>query len=421
MKTFFHFILASIVILIAVGCSQAIPGVRATGSPPSNQPGAEGQAGGTTFSRPEGGGMAQGRQGGTFAPGKVEGTPMAGRPNITPGSGRQAGTPLPGRPFGVEPTIQVTPAPPPTTIALPFPVPSTSQKSLSPSWVVRQVRSIVFDQPAGLAVGQDGTLWVTNIGNNRIYHLDGSGNSLGWWGGSSVIIDSARPESGLFNEPWAIAIGSDRTLYVADTWNHRVQKFNLDGVVLLDWGLPGLEKRPNQMFTPRGVAVNAQGVVFVSDAGNQRIVAYTSIGKYLGETAGAGSQPGQLDEPAGLWVNEEGKVFVADAWNRRVQVFSFQSDGKFLSEKSWQVDGWTMKSLEYRPYLCGSNGKLYLTDPEQNRVMIYSPQGEKLKVLDLNAAGVYPNGKATGIACDSEGGVWVSLMSANALVYLRPE
>src|SRR3972149_197888 len=93
---------------------------------------------------------------------------------------------------------------------------------------------------------------------------------------------------GTFGEPWGVAVAPDGTVYVADTWNHRVQHFSADGRFLGMWGTFGQAETQTAFWGPRDVAVDATGRVYVSDTGNKRIAVFDEDGNPLGEIGGPG-------------------------------------------------------------------------------------------------------------------------------------
>jgi predicted membrane-bound mannosyltransferase len=89
-----------------------------------------------------------------------------------------------------------------------------------------------FIKPRNLAVAPDGSLYVVDTENHRIQHLAADGSVLQVWGSRASIHEGDSVPGGTFNEPWGIAVDTDGFVYVADTWNYRIQKFTPDGVFI---------------------------------------------------------------------------------------------------------------------------------------------------------------------------------------------
>ena len=77
-----------------------------------------------------------------------------------------------------------------------------------------------------------GNVYVANTSNDRIQKFDANGRFLTTWG-------SQGSGDGQFDEPGGVAVGADGAVYVADTVNHRIQKFSSDGALLAVWGGQG--------------------------------------------------------------------------------------------------------------------------------------------------------------------------------------
>jgi len=159
----------------------------------------------------------------------------------------------------------------------------------------------------------------------------------------------------------------------------------------------------------------------VTDTGNKRVLIFDSEGNYLSQFGSVGMDAGQFDEPVGIAVNPEGQVVVADTWNQRVQVFAADASGLYYYPiLSWDVSGWFSQSLDNKPYLAvDASGRVYVTDPEGIRVLVFDAQGGFLYGwgdynLDTDGFSL-----PVGIAVDAQGGVWVSDAGANRLVYFR--
>jgi predicted membrane-bound mannosyltransferase/DNA-binding beta-propeller fold protein YncE len=280
-----------------------------------------------------------------------------------------------------------------------------------------------FSAPRAVAVAPDASLYVADSLNHRIEHFDAKGNLLKAWG-SFADVQQGNAPGGTFNEPWGIAVGPDGSVYVADTWNHRIQKFSADGAFLAMWGAkPGTATADEvRFYGPRAIAVDAQGRVFVSDTGNKRIVIFSSDGQLLGQFGTPGAGDGQLDEPVGLAMDEQGKVYVADTWNHRVQIFAPGADGVYAPVEVFDVNGWFGTSPDTKPYLTvDSVHHIYITDPGTCRIIEFNERGVVLSVW--GACGDDPNSlnTPTGLAVDPQGGLWVTDTRHDRLVhYTQP-
>jgi DNA-binding beta-propeller fold protein YncE len=277
-----------------------------------------------------------------------------------------------------------------------------------------------FYAPRAIAPASDGSLYVADSMNHRIQHLDANGNLIREWG-TYGSIDQGNAPGGTFNEPWGVAVGPDGSVYVADTWNHRVQKFTPDGTFLTMWGAPISDSTAAiSFYGPRAIAINAQGEVFVSDTGNKRILVFTAEGVPITQFGAPGAGEGQLDEPVGLAIDDLGRVYVADTWNRRVQIFAKGEDGLYVSAAMWGVDAWYGTTTDIKPYLAvDSNHHVYLTDPSTCRIMEFTERGVILSVWGSCGDDGLSLDAPTGLAFDPLGGLWISDSRHDRLVHYQ--
>jgi len=233
-----------------------------------------------------------------------------------------------------------------------------------------------FDWPRGVDVSDDGFVYVADSRNHRIQKFTAGGEFVTQWGLFGGCPETT-PSPGTFCEPWDVAVGPDGAIYVADTWAHRVQKFTADGEFVTQWGSFGQHTVDDPLgvgafYGPRGIAVGSGGEVYVADTGNKRVQVFTPDGDFLRQWGGGGASLGQLDEPVGLAVARSGEVYVADSWNFRIQVL--ERDGDPL--RSWAIAGWDNTTVEEKPYLALDDaGQVYVTDPGHYRVLVFDSEG----------------------------------------------
>mgnify|MGYP006279653735 CR=1 FL=1 len=286
---------------------------------------------------------------------------------------------------------------------------------------VRQLDQLNLNQPRNMASAPDGSLYVVDTGNHRVLHVSPEGELLNSWGSFSATEGQIGPP-GTFNEPWGIAVGPGGSIYVADTWNHRVQKFTPEGEYLTSWGQFGQQEAPDAFWGPRDIVVDEQGHVYVTDTGNKRVAVFNENGSFLLDFGGGGFENGQFSEPVGLALGPEGRLFVADTWNQRVQVFAPDEDGiARLFENKWDIIGWYGQSLENKPYLAASqNGRVYVTDPEGNRVLAFTTAGEFLYSWGGENSGALDLNLPVGVETDGSGGLWLADSRNNRLLFYNP-
>jgi hypothetical protein len=119
-------------------------------------------------------------------------------------------------------------------------------------------------------------------------------------------------------------------LYVADTHNNRIQKFDSEGKFTNAWGTEGSDE--GEFDIPSGIATDLNsGNVFVVEAGNNRVQEFTPAGEFVSTWGTKGSGKGQFSFPLDVATDPAGNVYVVDAENYRVQKFSPTAPGGAIS------------------------------------------------------------------------------------------
>ena len=283
-----------------------------------------------------------------------------------------------------------------------------------------------FNNPRNVAIGPDGSVYVADGGNHRIQKFTSDGQFVTAWGHMCRMFEGRAgcqeaDGAGGFYDPWGLAVDKDGFVYVADTWNHRIQKFGPSGEFVTMWGTHGVQEQASGdeglFWGPRAVAVGPQGRIYVADTGNKRIQVFTPDGQFVSQWGGKGLQEGRMDEPVGLAIARDGSSYVADTWNQRIQLFDAQQYYVHL----WEVDSWYGQSLENKPYLAlDARNRLYATDPEGYRILVFESRGKFLASLGRYGTEDDAFMLPTGIAIDDQGYIYVVDTATHRVMKFAP-
>jgi DNA-binding beta-propeller fold protein YncE len=227
-----------------------------------------------------------------------------------------------------------------------------------------------FGGAFALEIDSSGSVYVSDSGNSRIQKFDTNGNFIDKWGSfcdvrtgrdcNTEAPGAIEPGDGQFSSPVAIGSDSFNNVYVTEETNHRVQKFDTNGNFIAKWGsfcsletgegcntsAPGaIEPGDGQFNHPIGIAADAGGFVYVVDSLNQRVQKFDSDGNFITKWGslclistgrgcnvdGAGAVEngdGQFRNPHGIDFDTSNNIYVTDSLNHRVQ--KFDTNGNFI-------------------------------------------------------------------------------------------
>lgn len=246
---------------------------------------------------------------------------------------------------------------------------------------------------SGIAFALNGERYALDRKTSKVIRFDVSGAAIASFGGFGS-------RSGQLNDPWGITVDKDGNVIVADSFNHRVQKFDADGNVIWSVGSAGVSNEPGvgrnvQFFGPRDVAQDKNGRYLITDTGNKRVIVLDGEGNYVAQFGKAGAGNAQFDEPVGITVDGAGNIYVADAWNKRIQVFN--SDYGFM--RAWMVEAWAnlpendLKAVDNKPYLAANGDMIYATSPKTRQALAFKTSGQPVALPSVSfEPGVMPTG-----------------------------
>jgi DNA-binding beta-propeller fold protein YncE len=298
--------------------------------------------------------------------------------------------------------------------------------------------SVALNAPEGVALAVDGTVWVADTGNNRIVHLGSNLADLGDGFGSGGTGNLG------FNLPHSLAVRGS-TLFVADTFNNRVQVFSIGGppppppvpsysrqisaaggvaplypaggtadgagnryvadsggsrIVRIDADGTQITLSASGWNDPRDIERDADGTLWVADTSDHQVVHLTTTGTVLATFGGSG----QLNQPYGLTVGPAG-VYVADTYNQRVVGLS-----KTNGSRQWAQTTCNGKALKRpRDVGLGSDGNLYVADTDNHRIAVLAPDtGACLRAFGSQGTGNNGFKSPRSVVSDGAGGLWVA-------------
>ena len=187
-----------------------------------------------------------------------------------------------------------------------------------------------FSSPTGVAVDTSGNVYVADYSNNRIRKVTPTGEVTTLAGNYRGYVDGTGAAA-LFDGPYGVAVDGAGNAYVADQNNHCIRKITLAGEVTTLAGLGGTSGYAEgngaaaKFNYPRGVVVDSAGSVYVADTYNHRIRKITSA-RDVTTVAGQGSSgfregSGSVAKfflPAGVAVDGNGNLYVGDTIHLRI-------------------------------------------------------------------------------------------------------
>jgi DNA-binding beta-propeller fold protein YncE len=266
-----------------------------------------------------------------------------------------------------------------------------------------------FKYVEDFAFSKNGELLVTDASHAYVQAFDPTtGKFIARFGGKG------DDEAGL-EKPEGIAVDAQGNIFVADYTSGFVKKYDASYKWLITFS--GYGSKPGETMKSEFMDIR-DGRLYVPDAGNDRVNVFALDGKPLFDFGGPGNELGKLADPEAAKFDSSGRLFVSDLKNDRIQVFD--GEGKLLSLFGRSGDG----SGEFRApagIAFDRDDNLYVTEIGNHRVQVFDKTGKFLTMWGRkgSAAGEFAN--PHGIIVErGTGCVYVADTSNNRVQVFKP-
>lgn len=312
-----------------------------------------------------------------------------------------------------------------------------------PGWFDGAGDAARFNRPGSIARDANGNFYLADSQNNTIRKItpDGNVTTLAGLNGIAGSVDGLGGAA-RFNSPFGVAVGSDGTVYVSDSAAHIIRKITPSGNVTTFAGLAGVSGTTNGVGSaarfngPNGLAIDSNNNLYVADTANHIIRKITPDGM-VSTFAGSAGKPGNLDKtgtaasfrsPIGVTVDSAGNVYVADSGNdliRKITPAGVVTTLAGLAQSTGTNDGTNETARFSSPYnlAVDTNANLYVTDTFNHTIRKVTSDGVVTTLV--GGAGIPGASDATGLAArfnfpigillDDQGNLYVSDFSNNSI------
>ncbi len=222
-----------------------------------------------------------------------------------------------------------------------------------------------FDRPISIFV-KNGTLFVSDTGNDRVYEMDG--NEIGKKIGPSSGVNKLTGQRSIW-------IDEEGRIFIANKGESRVQIYEGSNI-----NMEGYSGSSGEFLNPYAF-VPYDDVYYVLDGSNDRIYYYDTSFRYQGYAGEPGNFNLQFSRPSDMWA-ANGKIYVADTYNDRIQVLT--TDFEYVDSFGTGRGG--LKLSQPEGIYVGSD-RVYVADTANHRIVVFSMSGYPIETFGSQGDG----------------------------------
>lgn len=300
-----------------------------------------------------------------------------------------------------------------------------------------------LENPSAVAMDSIGNLYIADAGNNKIRKVNAVTKQISTVAGDGNYGYAGDGNSALgaqFRNPTGVAVDDDGNVYIADKYNNRIRKIDADGNISTIAGT-GV----NDYSGDSGLAVDAalsnpsavaiyDGNLYIADTSNHRIrlidaagnihtVAGSDDSGYSGD--GGKAVEARLYYPSAIAVDGSGNLYIADTYNNRIRKVDFSSGigiistvaGSSLTDGFGGDGGSAVEAQLNEPegVAIDDSGNLYISDTDNNRIRKVIPSGTIMTIAGIGTGG-YSGDGGSGLLAELNGPLGITLDSAGNLI-----
>lgn len=187
---------------------------------------------------------------------------------------------------------------------------------------------------------------------------------------------NAGASNNRLDQPSAVYVDDNENLFIADTKNHRVQKYMKDAtsgdIVAGQTGSPG--SSVDQLDNPQAIWVDSRGDLYVADLRNHRIIKQTSeSASVVAGGNGEGNSPNQLNSPVGLYFDEANSaLYISNYFGHSITRWKIgDSTGTFIAGSAGQNGSSSTQFSSPSTVALDNEGNMYVADTKNHRVQLF--------------------------------------------------